>query len=186
MDGPPALALGVDPASPDIMKEKPRPANEPLLTRNRLLRILVLGAVMATGTIAILALSPVLFPESSTDPDLATTLAFTTFVFYQVFNLLNVRSEPGSVFSAQTFTNRSIWVALAAVVVLQVLVVNLQLLQGFFDTTALTSTQWALALLVGSSVLWIEEIRKAFARNLPHLGKSSNTATHSALTNPHS
>lgn len=168
MDGPPALALGVDPAEPDIMKQKPRPANEPLLTPNRLLRILGLGVVMAAGTTAVLVLAPVLFPESSTDPLVGTTLAFTTFVFFQVFNLLNVRSESGSVFALQTFTNRSIWVALLVVVVLQFLVVGLDMLQRLFGTTALSSTQWGLALFVGSSVLWVEEIRKAIVRSRNH------------------
>jgi magnesium-transporting ATPase (P-type) len=116
MDGPPALALGVDPAEPDIMKQKRRPANEPLLTLHRLLRILGLGVVMAAGTIGVLVLvlAPVLFPESGDDPLVGTTLAFTTFVFFQVFNLLKVRSEAGSVFALQTFTNCSIWVALLA------------------------------------------------------------------------
>ncbi|MCU1633024.1 MAG: ATPase [Micrococcaceae bacterium] len=168
MDGPPALALGVDPAEPDIMKQKPRPADEPLLTRDRLLRILGLGLVMAAGTIAVLALTPTLFPEASSNPLLGTTLAFTTFVFFQVFNLLNVRSESGSVFSLQTFTNRSIWVSLLAVVTLQVLVVNLDMLQGFFETTALSPAQWGLTVLVGSSVLWVEEIRKAIVRFRHH------------------
>ncbi|MBW4096034.1 MAG: cation-transporting P-type ATPase, partial [Acidobacteria bacterium] len=164
MDGPPALALGVDPAEPDIMKQKPRPAGEPLLTRNRLLRILGLGAVMAAGTIAVLGLAPALHQGSPADPALPTTLAFTTFVFFQVFNLLNVRSDSGSVFARQTFTNRSIWVSLGAVIVLQVLVVSLEVLQGIFDTTALSPAQWALALIVGSSVLWVEETRKAIVR----------------------
>ncbi|NOJ60943.1 cation-transporting P-type ATPase [Arthrobacter sp. 260] len=165
MDGPPALALGLDPAEPDSMKQKPRPADEPLLTRDRLLRILGVGVVMAAGTITVLVLAPTMFPGSSTDPLLGTTLAFTTFVFFQIFNLLNVRSETGTVFSLQTFTNRSIWVALLAVVVLQVLVVNLDVLQAFFDTTTLSSAQWGVALLVGSTVLWAEEIRKAIMRS---------------------
>ncbi|WP_341393165.1 cation-translocating P-type ATPase [Arthrobacter sp. G119Y2] len=164
MDGPPALALGVDPADPDLMKQRPRPAREPLLTGNRILRILSMGVVMAAGTCAVLYLAPEMYPESAGDPLFATTLAFTTFVFYQAFNLLNVRSATGSVFSLQTFTNRAIWVSLAAVVVLQVLVVQLGVLQGLFDTTGLTSGQWFLALGVGSTVLWISEIRKAASR----------------------
>lgn len=146
------------------MKQKPRPVAEPLLTRDRLLRILGLGTVMAAGAIAVLVLAPALFPESAADPALPTTLAFTTFVFYQVFNLLNVRSDSASVFSRQTFTNRSIWVSLTAVIVLQILVVNLEVLQGFFDTTPMSPAQWALTLLVGSSVLWAEEIRKTIVR----------------------
>ncbi|GAA3286710.1 cation-translocating P-type ATPase [Arthrobacter citreus] len=164
MDGPPALALGVDPADPDLMKQRPRPAREPLLTGQRILRILTMGVVMAVGTCSVLYLAPQMYPQSAGDPLFATTLAFTTFVFYQAFNLLNVRSSTGSVFSLRTFTNRAVWVSLAAVVVLQVLVVQLGVLQGLFDTTDLTSGQWFLALGVGSTVLWISEIRKAVSR----------------------
>jgi Ca2+-transporting ATPase len=164
MDGPPALALGVDPADPDLMKQPPRPAGEPLLTGQRILRVLTMGVVMAVGTCSVLYLAPQMYPDSAGEPLFATTLAFTTFVFYQVFNLLNVRSATGSVFSLQTFTNRAVWVSLGAVVVLQVLVVQLDVLQGLFDTTGLTSGQWFLALGVGSTVLWISEIRKAVSR----------------------
>lgn len=164
MDGPPALALGVDPADPDLMKQRPRPSREPLLTGRRIMQILTMGVVMAAGTCTVLYLAPQMYPESAGDPLFATTLAFTTFVFYQAFNLLNVRSANGSVFAWQTFTNRAIWVSLAAVVVLQVLVVQLGALQGLFDTTDLTSGQWFLALGVGSTVLWVSEIRKAVSR----------------------
>ena len=151
MDGPPALALGVDPADPDLMKQRPRPSREPLLTGRRIMQILTMGVVMAAGTCTVLYLAPQMYPENAGDPLFATTLAFTTFVFYQAFNLLNVRSANGSVFAWQTFTNRAIWVSLAAVVVLQVLVVQLGALQGLFDTTDLTSGQWFLALGVGST-----------------------------------
>ncbi|MFJ7749557.1 cation-translocating P-type ATPase [Arthrobacter sp. NPDC097144] len=164
MDGPPALALGVDPADPDLMKQRPRPSREPLLTGRRIMQILTMGVVMAAGTCTVLYLAPQMYPENAGDPLFATTLAFTTFVFYQAFNLLNVRSANGSVFAWQTFTNRAIWVSLAAVVVLQVLVVQLGALQGLFDTTDLTSGQWFLALGVGSTVLWVSEIRKAVSR----------------------
>ena len=164
MDGPPAMALGVDPPESGTMTQRPRPPDERLLNRRRLVRILSLGVVMAAGTIAVLAWAPRLFPGSAADPLFATTLAFTTFVLYQVFNLLNVRSPNHSVFNRQTLTNRAVWVALLAVVVLQILVVNVGFLQDFFDTTALTAGEWGLALLVGSTVLWTEEIVKAVVR----------------------
>ncbi|WP_241989146.1 cation-translocating P-type ATPase [Cryobacterium serini] len=182
MDGPPALALGVDPAEPGTMKHQPRPANERLLTRARLLRILGLGIVMAGGTLAVLILAPMLFPGSADDAAFASTLAFTTFVFYQVFNLLNVRSDTHSVFSIQTLTNRSIWVALVAVIILQVCVVQLEVLQGLFDTTGLTAPQWGMAVLVGSSALWVEEIGKAIVRALDRrrLGQPNRTSHQSS------
>jgi hypothetical protein len=45
--------------------------------------------------------------------------------------------------------NRSIWVSLLAVTVLRILVVNDEVLRGFFDTASLSPAQWALAILVG-------------------------------------
>ena len=58
MDGPPAMSLGVDPVSPDAMRRPPRPARERILTRPRLLRILLASAVMAAGTLVVLANAP--------------------------------------------------------------------------------------------------------------------------------
>ncbi len=164
MDGPPALALGVDPTDPETMRQKPRPPDERLLTRNRLLRILTLGIVMAVGTILVIQFADDLFPDSADNPLFATTLGFTTFVFYQVFNLLNVRSDRGSVFGMQTFTNHTIWVALLGVVALHVAVVNVGFFQDLFDTTALTGEQWACAVAVAASIVVVEEIRKAVVR----------------------
>ena len=164
MDGPPALALGVDRTDPDVMNRPPRRAGEPLLTGRRIAVLTMLGIVMAAGTCAVLVSAPRLFPESAGSTNFATTMAFTTFVFYQVFNLLNVRSETGSVFSLQTFTNRAVWGSLAAVVVLQVLVVQLSIFEGFFDTVPLTSQQWFLCLAVGATILVASELGKAAQR----------------------
>ena len=58
MDGPPAMSLGVDPVSPDAMRRRPRPAHERILTRPRLVRILLASAVMAAGTLLVLANAP--------------------------------------------------------------------------------------------------------------------------------
>lgn len=162
MDGPPALALGVDPTDPEVMRRPPRPPGEALLTRRRVARILLAATVMTAGTLAVLLLDDRWFPGISAAG--ATALAFTTFVFFQVFNLLNVRSESRTVFSRRTFTNRAVWVALAAVVVLQVAVVHAPILQGVFDTTALTGAQWLVAVTIGSTVLWAEELRKLIGR----------------------
>ncbi|CEA08099.1 Calcium-transporting ATPase 1 [Arthrobacter saudimassiliensis] len=174
MDGPPALALGVDRTDPEVMKRPPRPAGEPLLTGRRIAVLALLGIVMAAGTCTVLVTAPQMFPESAGNPNFATTMAFTTFVFYQVFNLLNVRSETGSVFSLRTFTNRAIWVSLAAVVVLQVLVVQLSIFEDFFDTVPLTSDQWFLCLAVGSTVLVVSEIGKALQRLAARRGGSGS------------
>ena len=70
-------------------------------------------------------------------------MAFVTFVFFQVFNLLNVRNDLRSVFSRETLENRSAFVAIAAVIVAaRRSSSRWTSLHGFFTTTDLTSGQW--------------------------------------------
>lgn len=164
MDGPPAMALGVEPVEKDAMHRRPRPASEQILTPVRLVRILWLGVVMATGTLLVLAFAEQMFPARAGEVGFASTLAYATFVFYQVFNLMNVRSTDGSVFSRDMAHNAPIWVATAAVPLLLVAVIEVPFLQGVFDTTNLRADEWFLAFAVGSSILWLEEARKVGAR----------------------
>jgi Ca2+-transporting ATPase len=80
MDGPPAISLGVDPVGPDAMSRPPRPAREPILTRERLIRILLASTIMATGTAAVLAWAPGPAPAVG-QASIAGTMALVTFVF---------------------------------------------------------------------------------------------------------
>ncbi|WP_081743333.1 HAD-IC family P-type ATPase [Arthrobacter sp. H20] len=155
MDGPPAMALGVDPARPGLMDEPPRRATDRILDRTRLLRMLRAGAVMAAGTLSVLTLA-----EGAYGAAVASTMAFTTFVLFQFFNALNARTERQTVFTRHLFTNRWLWISFAAVLVLQVLAVQLAPLQGIFDTTSLSATQWLICLAVASCVLVVEETIK--------------------------
>ncbi|MEU8398339.1 cation-translocating P-type ATPase [Nonomuraea sp. NPDC048892] len=163
MDGPPAMSLGIDPVSPDAMSRPPRPAGERILTRQRLTRIVLAGAVMAAGTLAILAWAPGPQPELG-QPTVAATMAFVTFVFFQVFNLLNVRHDIRSIFSRETLHNRSAFIATAVVLVLLALVVEMDILHGFFTTTDLTAGQWLACAAVGSAILWTGELVKIVLR----------------------
>ncbi|MFC4057656.1 cation-translocating P-type ATPase [Planomonospora corallina] len=165
MDGPPAMSLGVDPVSHDAMSRPPRPARERILTTERLVRILLASSVMAAGTLAVLALAPGPVPGLG-QASVAGTMAFVTFVFFQAFNLLNVRNDLRSVFSRETFENPSAFVATAAVVVLLVLVVEMDVLHGFFSTTDLSSEQWLVCAAVGSVILWAGELVKVVLRRI--------------------
>jgi Ca2+-transporting ATPase len=163
MDGPPAMALGLDPPDEDVMQRPPRPVGEQILTRARIGRIALAAGVMAAGTLGVLTWTPGPAPAAGAASD-AGSLAFTTFVFFQAFNLLNVRSRDASVFSRHTLTNGALWVALATIVVLQVVVVTVPALQGLFSTTTLSGAHWVISVVVASSVLWVEEVRKAVSR----------------------
>ena len=163
MDGPPAMSLGVDPVSPDAMRRPPRPARERILTQPRLLRILLASAVMAAGTLAVLVNAPGPEPQLGL-PTVAGTMAFVTFVFFQAFNLLNVRNDTRSVFSRETLDNHTAFIATAAVVALLVLIVQADVLHGFFTTTDLTSGQWLACAAIGSAILWVGELVKIVLR----------------------
>jgi Ca2+-transporting ATPase len=154
MDGPPAMSLGVEPPRTGVMDERPRATDARILTGPRLLRLFVYGLTMAVGTLALYAHARPLGEEH------ALTLAFTTFVLFQFFNLFNARAEGGTAFNRQFFANRWLWLALAAVLALQALIVHWGPAQGVFRTTDLTAEQWGLAFAVASSVLLLDEGRK--------------------------
>lgn len=165
MDGPPAMALGLDHGDSDIMKRQPRPTDERILTRQRWTAIIYSSVIMAIGTLAVLILAP--GPEAEAGiPTVAGTMAFNTFVLFQFFNILNVRSDRNTVFRRLTLTNNKLWIALVAVLVLQVMVTHVGFMQRLFDTTSISLVQWLLAIVIASSVLWLEELRKFVIRSL--------------------
>ncbi|MBF0372689.1 MAG: cation-transporting P-type ATPase [Alphaproteobacteria bacterium] len=158
MDGPPAMALAFDPPRQDVMGDPPRPRGEAILTRRRLLRVLTYGGTMAVGTLATYVWALTNHPEA------ATTLAFTTFVLFQFFNLFNARVGAGSAFQPGLFRNGKLWVAILAVVALQGVAVHWSPAQAVFHTTALTLGEWGAAAAVASSVLLLDEARKLLLR----------------------
>jgi Ca2+-transporting ATPase len=163
MDGPPAMALGVDRAAPGVMDRAPRPADEPILTRRRWSAIALAAVVMAIGTLAVFVWAP--GPEAEAGvASVAGTMGFNTFVLFQFFNILNVRSENGSVFSRMLFSNKSLWISLVTVLLLQIGVTHVGFMQSLFDTTSLSASEWAVCVAVASSILWVEEIRKLISR----------------------
>jgi len=158
MDGPPAMSLGVEPARPGIMDDSPRPRDQRILTGPRFFRLLIFGLIMALGTLGLFHYAQ--FQGAA----YALTLAFTTFVLFQFFNVFNARAENGTVFNRNFFNNRWLWLSLISVLALQVLVVHWGPAQAIFRTTDLTLTDWGLAILVAASVLVLEETGKLAAR----------------------
>lgn len=164
MDGPPAMALGVEPVEPGAMGRPPRSPHEQILSRQRTVRVFATGSVMATGTLGVLA-----FLSGSVGEAVALSAAFTTFVMFQVANALNVRAEHDSIFTRASLRNTPMWVALLAVVVLQVLAVQSRIGERIFGTVALGAWQWCLCVLVASSVVWMEESIKLIRRGAPRI-----------------
>lgn len=156
MDGPPAISLALDSARPNIMHEPPRPRDAPVLPLPRLARIAAYGITMMVGTLALLH-----YGLETTSERQALTLAFTTFVLFQFFNIFNARNENGTAFNSHFFGNRMLWLSLAGVIALQLVAVNWAPAQQLFGTAQLTFEQWLLAFGVASLVLVLEETRKS-------------------------
>jgi Ca2+-transporting ATPase len=155
MDGPPAMTLGVEPPRPGLMHDQPRSKEAAILSGQRLWRIGLYGATMAAGTLTAYA-----WAMQSGDVTKAMTLAFTTFVLFQFFNIFNARAENHSAFNRQFFSNGKLWLALFAVLVLQVVAVHWGPAQAIFDTVDLTAVEWGIAFALASTTLLLEEARK--------------------------
>ena len=93
-DGPPALALGVDPADDGLMEQPPRPSGEGVLTPQMWRGIVFVGVIMAVGTLFVLDASlPGGFVAGSGNLPYAQTMTFTTLMLFQMFNVVNARSD---------------------------------------------------------------------------------------------
>ena len=159
-DGPPALALGVDRADDGLMDQPPRPAGERVITARLWRGIAFVGVIMAAGTLFVLDASlPGGFVEGSGNLRYGQTMAFTTLMLFQIFNVVNARSDERSAF-VHLFTNGWLWAAIGGSLVFQALVVYVAFLQRAFGTVALNGDDWAMCLAVASSVLWLREASK--------------------------
>lgn len=164
MDGPPAVALGVERKHSNVMDRPPRPVQESLPNLLDLLLIFYLGAIMVVGTLIVYYLAL----ENGSDA-YARTMCFSVFIVYQLFNVMNCRSNEDSVFKLGLFSNRAIYLAVFFSMALLLIAV-----QGAEWTIPLTSFEigellstipleqkdWFVIILVASTVFMIEEFRK--------------------------
>ena len=163
-DGAPALALGLDPADPGVMRSPPRPAGERVITRRMWGGIFFVGVVMAAGTLYTLdAALPGGLVRGNRSLRHAQTMAFTTLILFQLFNVFNARSDDDSAFRG-LFANPWLWAAVFASAALQLVVVYMPFLQRAFSTESLTISDWLRCLAVASSVLWLRELEKFVRR----------------------
>jgi Ca2+-transporting ATPase len=175
-DGLPALALGVEPGEKDVMSRPPREPARPILTGNTGVHILWVGLLMAVLALWVggsqygLLGSPLLkaFPARGT----WRTMLFTTLVFSQMTLGLAERSRHSSLFQIGLLSNRYMLFAVLLTFCLQLAVVYLPFLQGFFSTVPLSPAQIGICLGLSLIVLLAVELEKLIIRIL-HSGRSS-------------
>ena len=153
-DGLPALALSVDPAEPGIMQRKPRKKDSQIFSKNIILRMAAIGIIMCVGTLALFKLY-----DPVNNLIYAQTMAFSTLMMFQMFNVLNCRSEKNSIFRIGLFSNKYLIGAIVISVLLQLAVIYTPL-AVFFKTTPLSFIDWIYVVLMSSTVLIFGEIIK--------------------------
>ena len=163
-DSSPALAMGVDPPTDDLMARKPRHLTDRVIDRRMWIGVIEIGAVMAAVTLLTIDLYlPGGLIEGAYALDNARTAGFTVLVFAQLFNCFNARSEDMSAFQ-HLFVNPWLWSAIALSTLLQIAVVSFGTLNVAFGTVPLELKQWLVCAAMASVVLWYSEIRKGVAR----------------------
>ncbi|MBD3361976.1 calcium-translocating P-type ATPase, SERCA-type [Candidatus Woesearchaeota archaeon] len=156
-DGAPALALGVEPAEKGIMKRKPRPVDAKIINLRRGIFIFLIGIIMMVGTLAAFEIA-----KPHADLGYARTVAFTTLMMFQMFNVLNQRSEDKSIFKIGLFKNKWLWGAIGLSIALQLMIVYIPFFNSIFITVPLNLIDWLWIVLISASVLVFGEIVKFF------------------------
>ena len=156
-DGFPGLALGVEPAEPDVMKRKPRPPNESIFARGVWQQVVFVGLLMGFLTLGL-----GVWAEEAGRP--WQTMVFTTLAFLQLGNALAIRSERQSLFALGLNTNKPLLWTVLGTFALQVAVVYWGPLQDLLHTESLSAAEMIIVILVSTGVFWAVELEKWWRR----------------------
>ncbi|NDP22529.1 MAG: cation-translocating P-type ATPase [Paludibacter sp.] len=170
-DSFPAIALGMDPGNPDVMKEKPRDAKESFFAGGAGFHLILGGMLIGALTIAAFwfgyyehGYSPFdnTAPENTVEN--ARTMAFMTLVMCQLFFSLAVRNHSKSIFQIGIFSNKYLVGAIILGVLLQLIVISVPFMQRAFHLQMLDLEGWIIAISLGLIPLLVNEIVKIFIR----------------------
>ena len=183
-DGAPALALAMEKGDPDIMDQKPRAKNEPIINKSMQLGLIIQTFAQTFAVLGAFALGLIWHLEAGAaipsgmnplayllqhdwrgvDVQTAETMAFVTLSLCELFRAYTVRSEKASIFRLGVFSNRYMQYAVGLSITLLFLVVAVPFLQPIFNTHFMSGREWAVVLGLAIIPAVAEEITKAFLR----------------------
>lgn len=158
MDGFPALALGVEPAEPGIMKSPPRDPKEGLLPKENLLFVFFMGLLISA-----LSVSLYYYTLKVENPQKASTLFFAGIITFRLINALNCKSIEYSLFKLGLFSNPWLILALSSSFVLMLVAIYTPL-NTFLHTHPLSLKDWILIFLSGLLIFVVDELHKWIKR----------------------
>uniref|UniRef100_A0A8C9TK00 Calcium-transporting ATPase n=1 Tax=Scleropages formosus TaxID=113540 RepID=A0A8C9TK00_SCLFO len=160
MDGPPAQSLGVEPVDKDVIRKPPRNVKDSIITRSLIVKILVPSVIIVCGTLFVFwreLRDNVITPRD-------TTMTFTCFVFFDMFNALSSRSQTRMVHEMGLCSNRMFCYAVLASIMGQMLVIYFPPLQMVFQTESLSIFDLLFLIALTSSVCVVSEVIKKIER----------------------
>ncbi|MFF7883574.1 cation-translocating P-type ATPase [Streptomyces sp. NPDC020794] len=154
------FALGFDRESPGLMRRRPRPRGESVLTRPVLVTVGIGGLAITVVLLGLIKLGQAHFDSVET----GRSIAFTAFALCLIVAAFECRSETDSVLTTSTFDSKQMnWVALAQFV-LAVLVTQMDGFRRILGTTQIDARQFGWALLAALALLLLWELGKLLAR----------------------
>lgn len=161
------VALAFEPGEPGILKRKPRPPREGILTVMLIQRLGGVGLVLATGTLGMFWWT---FNQTG-DVTTARTVAMTQMVVFQFFHVLNCRSLDRSLLEINFFSNKFLFLSMLGALLAHIAVLEVAFLQTLLRTVSLNLMQWMMIAGVGTLVILGGEIDKTINRlRSTHIG----------------
>ncbi len=159
-DGTEGISLTMEPPESGILKQKPRPAKEGILTQEIIIRVLIIAIVMATITLGLFFF----YLKSGASLEKARSVAFVTMSILQIMNLFNSRSFKKSIFETKLFSNRYLWYAIILGLILTIATVSAPSLIRLFNTTLLGWVDWLRIISCSIVIILAVEIEKFIRR----------------------
>jgi Ca2+-transporting ATPase len=170
-----AIGLGYGQPSEGLMKRRPRKPERPILSRADSRWFIVAGIVMAAATLAVIAGA-----EHTHSDALARTMGLTTFSLANLFFSFTARDALRSVFSLDTFKDRTFVITSLMSVAAIIFGTELRFFQRILDTEELTGNQWLICIGAGVAVVVVSEIWKLVLRRREAPAAAATTATTAA------
>jgi magnesium-transporting ATPase (P-type) len=154
------VAMAFEPAEKGIEFQPPRPRKEPVISRLMVERMVIMGMVLALGTLGVYLWQM----NQGSGIEHARTMALTTLVLFQLFNVFNSRSETRSVFTMNPLSNPFLFFSIVGSVIAQLIAIYWPPLQSVFSLAPLSLREWALILPVAATVIAVVEADKAIRK----------------------
>ncbi|HEL0614220.1 TPA: cation-translocating P-type ATPase [Streptococcus equi subsp. zooepidemicus] len=164
----PAIALGVEPAEPGVMKHKPRGRKSSFFDGGVKEAILYQGALQTVLVLGVYGFA-LMFPEHTSYHDVhadALTMAYVTLGLIQLVHAYNVKSVYQSIFTVGLFKNKLFNYSIPVAFVALMATVVVPGFNKFFHVTHLTLTQWLVVIIGSLLMVALVELVKAIQRSL--------------------